>query len=40
MEPLEAFEPMVREVFSRKAYGPEIIRRGYVSSMIGGISNW
>jgi len=25
-----------REVFSRKAYDPEIIREGYISSMIGG----
>jgi hypothetical protein len=40
MEPLETFEPMVREVFSRKAYDPKIIREGYISSMIGGISSW
>jgi len=40
MEPLETFEPMVREVFSRKAYDPEIIREGYISSMIRGISSW
>ena len=39
MEPLETFEPMVREVFNRKAYDPEIIREGYISSMIGGISS-
>lgn len=31
--PLEHFEPMVREVFSRKAYDPAVIREGYVSSL-------
>jgi hypothetical protein len=35
MEPLETFEPMVCEVLSRKAYDPEIIKKGYISSMIG-----
>ena len=35
MEPLETFEPVVREVFNRKAYDPEIIREGYVSSLYG-----
>ena len=34
-EPLETFEPMVREVFSRKAYDPQIIREGYVSPLTG-----
>jgi predicted HD phosphohydrolase len=28
--PLDAFEPMVREVFARKAYDPEVIRKGVV----------
>ena len=35
MEPLDTFEPMVREVFGRKAYLPEIIREGFVSSLTG-----
>ena len=35
MEPLDTFEPMVKEVFNRKAYGPKIIREGYVSSLTG-----
>ena len=35
MEPLDTFEPMVREVFGRKAYSPEIIREGFVSSLTG-----
>ena len=34
-ETLEIFEPMVREVFGRKAYNPEIIREGFVSSLTG-----
>lgn len=29
-EPLETFEPMVREVFGRKAYDPDVIREGVV----------
>ena len=35
MEPLETFEPMVKEVFNRKAYDPNILREGYVSSLTG-----
>ena len=35
MESLDIFEPMVREVFSRKAYDPEIIQKGFVSSLTG-----
>jgi predicted HD phosphohydrolase len=35
MEPLDTFEPMVREVFGRKAYSPEVIREGFVSSLTG-----
>jgi hypothetical protein len=35
METLDTFEPMVREVFGRKAYSPEIIREGFVSSLTG-----
>lgn len=35
MEPLDTFEPMVKEVFKRKAYDPKIIREGYVSSLTG-----
>lgn len=34
-ETLDMFEPMVREVFGRKAYNPEIIREGFVSSLTG-----
>jgi len=33
MEPLETFEPMVREVFNRKAYDPAVIREGFISSL-------
>ena len=32
-KPLDYFEPMVREVFGRKAYDADIIREGYVSPM-------
>tara|TARA_B100001057_G_scaffold218405_1_gene218534 strand:- start:4726 stop:5343 length:618 start_codon:yes stop_codon:yes gene_type:complete len=35
MESLDTFEPMVRKVFSRKAYDPEIIQEGFVSSLTG-----
>ena len=35
MEPIDTFEPMVREVFSRKAYDPKIIQEGFVSSLTG-----
>ena len=38
MEPIDTFEPMVREVFSRKAYDPEIIQEGFVSSLTGEIT--
>ena len=31
--PLEHFEPMVREVFGRKAYDPDVLREGYVSPL-------
>lgn len=31
--PLEHFEPLVRQVFARKAYDPQVIREGYVSSL-------
>lgn len=33
MKPLEYWEPMVREVFARKAYDPDVIREGYVSPL-------
>lgn len=33
MKPLEHFEPMVREVFGRKAYDPEVMREGFVSPL-------
>ena len=33
--PLEHFEPMVREVFGRKAYDAEVVREGYVSALTG-----
>ena len=32
-EPLETFEPMVRQVFSRKAYDPAVLREGFISSL-------
>lgn len=34
MLPLEHFEPMIREVFARKAYDPEVIREGLVSKLV------
>lgn len=33
MKPLEYFGPMVREVFGRKAYDPEVMREGFVSPL-------
>ena len=33
MKSLDHFEPMVREVFDRKAYAPEVIREGFVSPL-------
>jgi len=33
-KPLIHFEPMVREVFARKAYDPDVIREGYVSPLV------
>lgn len=32
-DPIEHFEPMVREVFARKAYDPDVLRDGYVSPL-------
>ena len=32
-EPLEVFEPMVREVFARKAYDPDVVQEGVVSGL-------
>ena len=32
-EPLSRFEPMLREVFGRKAYDPAVLREGFVSSL-------
>ena len=32
-EPLETFEPMLREVFARKAYAPAVIREGEVTAL-------
>ncbi|MGI3187400.1 HD domain-containing protein [Nioella aestuarii] len=32
-EPLEVFEPMVREVFSRKAYDPDVMQEGVVKGL-------
>jgi predicted HD phosphohydrolase len=32
--PLEHFEPMLRQVFARKAYAPQVIREGYVSPLV------
>ena len=32
-EPLEHFEPRLREVFARKAYDPAVIREGFVSPL-------
>ena len=37
-EPLETFEPMVREVFGRKAYDPAVIREG-ISTGLPELSN-
>ncbi len=34
-EPLDTFEPMVREVFARKAYDPAVIRKGEVTGLMG-----
>jgi len=34
-EPLEYFEPLVAEVFARKAYDPDVIREGHVSALTG-----
>ncbi|MGH1412527.1 MAG: HD domain-containing protein [Pelagimonas sp.] len=33
MLPLEHFEPMLREVFARKAYDPAVLRDGFVSTL-------
>jgi len=33
--PLEHFEPMVREVFGRKAWDPAVIREGEVTNLMG-----
>lgn len=33
MLPLDHFEPMVREVFGRKAYDPEVLLEGFVSPL-------
>lgn len=33
MAPLEHFEPMLREVFARKAYDPDVMREGFVSPL-------
>jgi predicted HD phosphohydrolase len=33
MEPLETFEPMVREVFARKAYDPTVIQEDMVTGL-------
>ena len=35
MKPLEHFEPMVRQVFARKAYDPQVIREGEVRGLAG-----
>ena len=32
-KPLSHFEPMVREVFARKAYDPGVVREGFVSPL-------
>lgn len=32
-EPLEVFEPMVREVFARKAYDPDVVQEGIVKGL-------
>ena len=31
---LDFFEPMVREVFGRKAYDPKVVQEGYISKLI------
>jgi predicted HD phosphohydrolase len=30
---LESFEPLVREIFGRKAYDPDVIRKGVVTGL-------
>lgn len=35
MQDLAHFEPMVREVFARKAYDPAVVREGFVSQLTG-----
>ncbi len=35
-KPLQYFEPLVREVFARKAYDPAVIREGMVTGIPGG----
>lgn len=39
MLPLEHFEPMVRDVFGRKAYDPDVVREGYVSPLTMDVAN-
>ena len=34
--PMAHFEPMLREVFARKAYDPEVLREGFVSPLTNG----
>ena len=34
-ETLAHFEPMLREVFARKAYDPNVVREGFVSDLTG-----
>ena len=34
MAPLEHFEPMVREVFARRAYAPDVLQEGVVSPLL------
>ena len=34
-QPLEHFEPLVREVFARKPYDPDVLREGFVSALTG-----
>ncbi|MBT8460365.1 MAG: HD domain-containing protein [Boseongicola sp.] len=36
-KPLEYFEPMVREVFARKAYAPEVMQEGIVTGVPGAV---
>ena len=39
MEPIETFEPMVRDVFARKAYDHAVLRENYVTDLPGHLNS-